>query len=98
MLTNLKNKISTLLNETPNKSIEKNSIQIQLEINWEDLSKESILKSALKRNGLYGYVTENLLVLEDGTKYTPSELSDHWEAFINSKKFKPKILTYNLVD
>jgi hypothetical protein len=98
MLTNIKAKIFSLLNTTPVNFMKNDKAQIELEISWDDLSKESILKSALQRNGIYGYVTEKFLVLEDGSIYTPSELSDHWEAYINSKKFKPKIIVYNITN
>ena len=98
MLTNLKNKISALFRDQTCDMPKCNKSQIELEIGWEDLTRDSILKSALCRNGIYGYATENLLVLEDGSTYQPIELSDHWEAYINSKKFKPKTIVYNLSD
>lgn len=66
----------------------------ELEINWEDISSENYIKHSLRRNGVYGYATENLIVLEDGSTHHPESLSDHWEAFNNSKKFKPKTLKY----
>lgn len=78
---------------------------IELHIEWEDLSKgmpnsrtNSILNNAMKRQGIYGYVTECLLVTEDGKTYMPQQLSDHWEAFISSKKFKPTSITYNSLE
>jgi len=98
MLTNLKIKISALFNNIPIDFMKTDKPQIELEINWEDLSRESILKSALHRNGVYGYATENFLILEDGSTYSPLELSDHWEAYINSKKFKPKTIIYNIMN
>lgn len=70
---------------------------IHLEIAWEDLTRESILVSAMKRNGIYGYPTSCLLVLQDGSEYIPNQLSDHWEAYINSPKFKPKVIQYQLI-
>ena len=75
-----------------------NSKIIELDIQWEDLTKESILVSAMKRNGIYGYPTQCLLVLQDGTEYMPTQLSDHWEAYINSPKFKPKTIKYELIE
>lgn len=96
MLTNLKNKIFSLFKKQNDDVSEDIKSQIEVEIIWEDLTRESIFKSALCRNGIYGYATESLLVLEDGSTYYPLELSDHWEAYINSKKFKPKTIVYNL--
>lgn len=94
MLTNLKNKIFSFFNKSTN--VDK--LTIELEFEWEDLARESIFKSALQRNGIYGYATECFLILEDGTTYYPSQLSDHWEAYMNSKKFKPKTITYNILN
>ena len=82
-----------------------NTSTIDLHIEWEDLSKgepnsktNSIICNAMKRNGIYGYVTECLLVTDEGKTYMPQQLSDHWEAFIFSKKFKPKTITYLPLD
>jgi hypothetical protein len=78
---------------------------IQLEIEWEDICRStpnsknsSIISKAMRRNGYYGYSTECLMILENGDTYLPQELSDHWEAFIGSEKFKPKMLTYHKID
>lgn len=73
----------------------------ELMIEWEDVAKgipdsrnESIITQAMKRNGIYGYSTESLLVLENGITYYPEQLSVHWEAYISSAKFKPTTIKY----
>jgi hypothetical protein len=73
----------------------------EIEVDWEDISRGvpnsrqgSVITHAMKRHGLYGYATECLLVLEDGTVYIPRQLSDHWECYLNSPKLKPKSITY----
>lgn len=78
---------------------------IDLHIEWEDLSKgmpesstNSILCNAMRRQGIYGYVTPCLLVTEDGKTYMPEQLSDHWEAYIFSKKFKPISIKYKFLE
>ena len=78
---------------------------IQLDIDWEDICRSnpnskhgSTISKAMRRNGYFGYSTECLMVLENGDTYLPQELSDHWEAFIGSEKFKPKMITYHKID
>lgn len=66
----------------------------ELDISWDDISNDNYIISSMKRNGFYGYATEEFIVLEDGNSYKPEILSDHWEAFNNSKKFKPKTIKY----
>jgi len=88
-----KNRINTseltvITSEEPN---------IIIDIGWEDLSTDSIMGSALSRNGLYGHATSCLLILNDGREYIPLNISDHWEAYINSPKFRPKTITYQLL-
>jgi len=93
------NMVKNLLSEKSHK-VEEN---IELDITWSDISSGisncrygSVLAYAMRRNGIYGYATENKIVLETGEVYAPVELSDHWNAYINSPKFKPKIITYFL--
>lgn len=72
----------------------------ELDITWNDIShsqSENILKSAMKRNGVFGYPTNSLIVLEDGTEYIPENLSLHWECYHNSVKVKPKHIKYNII-
>ena len=74
---------------------------VELEITWGDISSGvsnskngSVIAHSMRRNGLFGYATENCIVLETGETYYPVELSYHWEAYINSPKLKPKTLLY----
>lgn len=81
-----------------------NSSNIELDIIWEDISNsvpnsntDSIINNAMKRNGIYGYVTSCLLITEEGKEYIPEQLSDHWMGYMCSPKFKPKKIVYHLV-
>jgi hypothetical protein len=74
---------------------------IELDITWGDISSGmgnskygSVLAYAMRRNGIFGYATEDKIVLETGEEYSPVELSDHWNAYINSPKFKATTITY----
>lgn len=76
---------------------------IELDINWGDISSGiasskygSTLAYAMRRNGYFGYATENKIILETGEIYSPTELSDHWDAYLNSPKLKPKKIVYFL--
>ena len=96
MLQNIKNIFKkNNMNIQDNYFDVENNSNIILDIEWEDLAKDSILKSAMTRNGIYCYATSCMLVLEDGTEYVPVQLSDHWEAYIDSPKFKPKRIIYH---
>jgi hypothetical protein len=68
--------------------------EFDLDIIWDDVSSDNILVSAMRRHGIHGYPTNCLIVLEDGSEYIPEELSDHWEAYNSSEKFKPKLIKY----
>lgn len=92
------NMFVNLLSKKSNSAILEN---IELEITWGDIASGisnskhgSALSYSMRRNGMFGYATENCLVLENGDVYYPVEVSDHWEAYINSPKFKSKTLTY----
>jgi hypothetical protein len=92
------NMFVNLLSKSPVYKIREN---IELEITWGDISSGisnskhgSVLSYSMRRNGMFGYATENCLVLESGDVYYPVEVSDHWEAYINSPKFKSKTITY----
>lgn len=81
-----------------------NASNIELDIIWEDISNavansntDSIINNAMKRNGIYGYVTSCLLITEEGREYIPEQLSDHWMGYMCSPKFKPKKIVYHLI-
>jgi hypothetical protein len=88
--------------EETKKFVDTKSKNITIEIEWDDIlnstpnsNTDSIISKAMRRSGYYGHVTESLLILENGEEYIPNELSDHWEAFLGSAKFKPKVITYS---
>jgi hypothetical protein len=88
-----------VLSKKPSEIVE----NIELDITWGDISSGvssckygSTLAYAMRRNGYFGYATENKIILETGEIYAPTELSDHWDAYLNSPKLKPKTLTYFL--
>ena len=77
---------------------------IELDIIWEDITDsipnsntDSIINNAMKRNGIYGYVTSCLLITEEGREYIPEQLSDHWMGYVCSPKFKPKKIVYHRI-
>lgn len=72
----------------------------ELDIDWSDISysdQENILKFSMKRHGIYGYPTESMIILEDGSEYIPEQLTEHWNAYHNSHKLKPTTIRYNLL-
>ena len=84
-----------------NKNVKSSNIEdfFELDISWEDISwgyaldDSNVIHRAMKRNGLQGYVTSCLIVL-DGCSYIPQELSSHWEAYHDSPKLKPVNIKY----
>jgi hypothetical protein len=89
--------VNLLSKKTKTKPLE----NVELEITWGDIASGvsnskngSVIAHSMRRNGLFGYATENCIVLETGEVYYPVELSYHWEAYINSPKLKPKSLLY----
>lgn len=102
MIEFFKKLIDMVKNVLSKESLETNE-NIELDITWGDISSGissskygSTLAYAMKRNGYFGYATENKLILETGEIYTPTELSDHWDAYLNSPKLKPKKIIYYL--
>jgi hypothetical protein len=94
----LMNMVENLLSKKSNTEIKEN---IELDITWGDISSGvssskngSVIAYSMRRNGMFGYATENKLILETGEIYSPVELSDHWEAYINSPKMKPRKIVY----
>lgn len=72
-----------------------------LDVDWSDISlgnSSNYIVNSMKRHGIYGYPTNSMIVLEDGSEYIPENLSDHWEGFNNSNKFKPKKIVYNRLE
>jgi hypothetical protein len=101
MVVIFKKFINMFVNLLSKKSKTKIPENVELEITWGDISSGvsnskhgSVLAHSMRRNGLFGYATENCIVLENGETYYPVELSYHWEAYINSPKLKPKTLLY----
>jgi hypothetical protein len=101
MIIQFKKFINMFLNLLSKKSNSTIPETIELEITWGDISSGianskygSVLSYSMRRNGMFGYATENCLVLESGDVYYPVVLSDHWEVYINSPKIKSKTLTY----
>lgn len=91
-------------NTTISEVVNNNDSNIELDIIWEDISNavansntDSIINNAMKRNGIYGYVTSCLLITEEGREYIPEQLSDHWMGYMCSPKFKPKKIVYHLI-
>lgn len=96
----LVNMVENLLSKKSDIEIKEN---IELDITWGDISSGissskngSVIAYAMRRNGIFGYATQNKLILETGEIYSPVELSDHWEAYINSPKMKPRNIVYFL--
>lgn len=101
MVVIFKKFINMFVNLLSKKSKTKPPENVELEITWGDISSGvsnskngSVIAHSMRRNGLFGYATENCIVLETGETYYPVELSYHWEAYINSPKLKPKTLLY----
>ena len=89
-----------VLSKKPDPEFKEN---IELDITWGDISSGissskngSVIAYSMRRNGIFGYATQNKLILETGEIYSPVELSDHWEAYINSPKMKPRKIVYFL--
>lgn len=101
MVVIFKKFINMFVNLLSKKTKTKPPENVELEITWGDISSGvsnskngSVIAHSMRRNGLFGYATENCIVLETGETYYPVELSYHWEAYINSPKLKPKTLLY----
>lgn len=101
-MPNFFEKLKTLFKKKNATSSESNKEEyadsFELDICWQDISKsetDNYIVSAMKRHGVYGYPTSSMIILEDGSEYIPEQLSDHWEAYNSSIKFKPKTITYN---
>lgn len=72
----------------------------ELDVDWCDISSGNsgnYILNSMRRHGVYGQPTNCMIVLEDGSEYIPEQLSEHWEAYNNSAKFKPKKIVYNLL-
>lgn len=77
---------------------------IEVEIIWDDIINgvsdsptECSIARALKREGAEATVTDYCIILKDGSEYYPEKFSDHWRAYMNSTKFKPRVITYKIV-
>jgi hypothetical protein len=72
----------------------------ELDVDWCDISysdSDNVLKISMKRHGIYGFATESMIILEDGSEYIPEQLTEHWNAYHNSVKLKPTTIRYNLL-
>ena len=97
------NKIKNMFKKEEPQSLELSKGEIdsfELDIDWCDISlgnDSNYISNAMRRNGIYGYSTNSVIVLEDGSEYIPEQLSVHWEGYNNSPKFKPKKIVYNFL-
>ena len=109
MLKKLTKFMSSILDSNEIKQTENSEVlsenqqypDLDIDIEWDDIingfpssETNSIISNSFRRNGLEAQVTPCKVILNSGEVYVPSQLSDHWEAFIGSPKTKPKIIRY----
>lgn len=104
MFKKLRNIFSSIRGCKKSEILSIDNTNIELDIIWEDITDsipnsntDSIINNAMKRNGIYGYVTSCLLITEEGREYIPEQLSDHWMGYVCSPKFKPKKIVYHRI-
>ena len=99
-LLSILNKVIDKIKLFKNKNSEEIYNSFELNILWDDIRSSTfsddnnIIARAMKRNGFRGTTNSCMIILDNNISYIPEQLSDHWEAYNNSLKFKPVNIKY----
>lgn len=102
-LTEKKNVISKEVVESPKLDTLVES-EIVIDVDWNDIgsgvsesSDNSIISRALRKHGYHAVVSESIITLDNGNEYIPVNLTDHWELYYGSRKAKPAVIYYQIL-
>ena len=105
MIKNLKNVIFSFFadrfNRNKNINLDMDNNSIIIDVTWDDIingqpcsEDNSIIANAWKRNGYSVKSTNCYIQLQNGDRFYPETLSQHWRFFVGNTKNKPKCIKY----